>query len=70
MSHASYHHKQIINLFSARDIFLWYFLEYSELNQAKEKTVKYLKKLNMFSLSEKQVTYVKILISSESFNQT
>lgn len=36
MFYVSYHYKQIINPFSERNIFLWYFLEHLELNQAED----------------------------------
>ena len=40
----NYHYKQIMHPFGARNIFLWYFLEHLELNQAKEKVAKYSEK--------------------------
>ena len=40
----NYHYKQIKHPFSARNIFLWYFLEHTELNLAKEKVAKYSEK--------------------------
>ena len=67
-NHYHYHYKQIKHPFSARNIFLWYFLEHIELNLAKKKLPSIQRNTvhNICFLWVKQMICIKILISLKS----